>query len=223
MRSWVIGSRADCDVVVDSPLASGRHCQLTQTPDGLVLEDLGSTNGTYVDGNRITAATRDHARPGNHPRPDRGDAVAVRTGEVRPDRPGAGQRHRARRPQGLEPACPAHDRGRIRCFDRGPRLLERHLSEFGRLPSDAADAAFEIRHGLLRKSGGSGRSTPGRLARDRRAAGARLAPPVCRCAESPISSQRRGKPVAAIRRPSASSREIAGSWPHWPRHLFWRS
>jgi pSer/pThr/pTyr-binding forkhead associated (FHA) protein len=58
MRSWVIGSRADCDVVVDSPLASGRHCRLTQNSDGFVLEDLGSTNGTYVDGNFITAATR---------------------------------------------------------------------------------------------------------------------------------------------------------------------
>ena len=58
MRSWVIGSGADCDVVVDSPLASGRHCQLTQKPDGYFLEDLGSTNGTYVDGNRITSARR---------------------------------------------------------------------------------------------------------------------------------------------------------------------
>jgi pSer/pThr/pTyr-binding forkhead associated (FHA) protein len=58
MRSWVIGSRADCDVVVDSPLASARHCQLTQSDVGLVVEDLGSTNGTYVDGNRITAPTR---------------------------------------------------------------------------------------------------------------------------------------------------------------------
>ncbi len=58
MRSWVFGSRADCDVVVDSPLASGRHCQLTQRSDGFFLEDLGSTNGTYVDGNRITSARR---------------------------------------------------------------------------------------------------------------------------------------------------------------------
>ena len=31
---------------------------MTQTPEGLILEDLGSTNGTYVDGHRITAATR---------------------------------------------------------------------------------------------------------------------------------------------------------------------
>jgi pSer/pThr/pTyr-binding forkhead associated (FHA) protein len=58
MKSWVIGSRPDCDVVVDSPVASGRHCQLTQFPDGFFLEDLGSTNGTYVDGNRINVATR---------------------------------------------------------------------------------------------------------------------------------------------------------------------
>jgi pSer/pThr/pTyr-binding forkhead associated (FHA) protein len=58
MRSWVIGNNPECDVVVDSPLASGRHCRLIETPEGLTLEDLGSTNGTYVDGRRITAAAR---------------------------------------------------------------------------------------------------------------------------------------------------------------------
>ena len=59
MRSWVIGTSPECDiVVVDAPMASGRHCKLTQSPDGLTLQDLGSTNGTYVDGNRITAPTR---------------------------------------------------------------------------------------------------------------------------------------------------------------------
>jgi pSer/pThr/pTyr-binding forkhead associated (FHA) protein len=58
MRYWVIGSQADCDVVVDSPLVSARHCQLTQIPEGFVLDDLGSTNGTFVDGVRITSPTR---------------------------------------------------------------------------------------------------------------------------------------------------------------------
>jgi pSer/pThr/pTyr-binding forkhead associated (FHA) protein len=58
MRSWVIGNNPECDLVVDSPLASGRHCRLMETPEGLTLEDLGSTNGTYVDGRRITAAAR---------------------------------------------------------------------------------------------------------------------------------------------------------------------
>ncbi len=58
MRSWIIGNSADCDVVVDSPLASGRHCQLTQTSDGFLLNDLGSTNGTFVNGVRIAAPIR---------------------------------------------------------------------------------------------------------------------------------------------------------------------
>ena len=57
MQSWLIGSGSECDVVVDSPLASRRHCQLTRGPAGLILEDLGSTHGTYVDAKRITAAS----------------------------------------------------------------------------------------------------------------------------------------------------------------------
>ncbi len=55
MRTWVIGSSVDCDVVVDSPLVSARHCQLTYGPEGYVLKDLGSTNGTYVNGLGIAA------------------------------------------------------------------------------------------------------------------------------------------------------------------------
>jgi pSer/pThr/pTyr-binding forkhead associated (FHA) protein len=58
MRSWVIGSSIDCEVVVDSPLASARHCQLTQTPEGFLLNDLGSTNGTYINGARIAEPVR---------------------------------------------------------------------------------------------------------------------------------------------------------------------
>lgn len=58
MRSWVIGNSPDCDVVVDSPLASARHCQLTQTSDGFLLNDLGSTNGTFVNGVRIAGPIR---------------------------------------------------------------------------------------------------------------------------------------------------------------------
>ena len=57
MRSWVIGTSVDCDVVVDSPLVSARHCQLTHGPEGYVLRDLGSTNGTYVNGQRIASPT----------------------------------------------------------------------------------------------------------------------------------------------------------------------
>jgi pSer/pThr/pTyr-binding forkhead associated (FHA) protein len=52
---WVIGASPDCDIVVDVPTVSGRHCRLVQEPAGFLLEDLGSTNGTYVNGSRITA------------------------------------------------------------------------------------------------------------------------------------------------------------------------
>ncbi|MFW6171204.1 MAG: FHA domain-containing protein, partial [Planctomycetota bacterium] len=52
-QSWLVGAISDCDVVIDAATVSGRHCRLTQTSDGFVLEDLESTNGTYVNGWRI--------------------------------------------------------------------------------------------------------------------------------------------------------------------------
>jgi ABC-type multidrug transport system ATPase subunit/pSer/pThr/pTyr-binding forkhead associated (FHA) protein len=52
-RRWVIGRAPDCDLVVSALEASARHCQLTETEQGFVLEDLGSSNGTFVNGERI--------------------------------------------------------------------------------------------------------------------------------------------------------------------------
>lgn len=57
-RSWLIGSGADCDVVIERPTISGHHCRLTREPDAIVLEDLGSSSGTFVNGVRIAAQTR---------------------------------------------------------------------------------------------------------------------------------------------------------------------
>jgi pSer/pThr/pTyr-binding forkhead associated (FHA) protein len=58
MRTWIIGSGADCDLVVARPTVSGRHCCLTETADGYLVEDLGSSNGTFVNRVRISSATR---------------------------------------------------------------------------------------------------------------------------------------------------------------------
>lgn len=55
LASWLIGSDGSCDIVVSHPTVSGQHCRLYQYERQFTLEDMGSTNGTYVDGIRITA------------------------------------------------------------------------------------------------------------------------------------------------------------------------
>jgi hypothetical protein len=44
------------DIVINDPEVSRHHCRLTRTPSGYTLEDLGSTNGTFVNGQRLSAA-----------------------------------------------------------------------------------------------------------------------------------------------------------------------
>lgn len=52
-RRWIIGRVPGCDVVVTVPEVSSRHCELTQTSSGYTLADLGSSNGTFVNGARL--------------------------------------------------------------------------------------------------------------------------------------------------------------------------
>jgi pSer/pThr/pTyr-binding forkhead associated (FHA) protein len=54
-RSWLIGCQPDCDLVVNQPTVSGYHCRLSRDGLGYILRDLSSTNGTFVNGRRITA------------------------------------------------------------------------------------------------------------------------------------------------------------------------
>jgi len=49
----VVGRRGYCDVVVDDPSLSKRHCVLVKTDGLLVVRDLASTNGTKVKGQRV--------------------------------------------------------------------------------------------------------------------------------------------------------------------------
>lgn len=48
-----IGSGPDCNVRIQSEFVSRHHAQLIRTQKGSVLEDLNSTNGTYINARRI--------------------------------------------------------------------------------------------------------------------------------------------------------------------------
>ena len=53
----LIGRGADCQIILDDDYVSTRHARVVSGENGIYLEDLGSTNGSYVNGQRITAPT----------------------------------------------------------------------------------------------------------------------------------------------------------------------
>ena len=54
--SYRIGRDPDSDIVVADPRVSWQHAVLRQDQDHWLLEDSGSTNGTFVDGERVDSA-----------------------------------------------------------------------------------------------------------------------------------------------------------------------
>lgn len=61
-----------CDVVLDDPLVSRRHARMVVLLDEVILEDLQSSNGVYVNGARIERRTSLHA----------GDRILMGTTEI---------------------------------------------------------------------------------------------------------------------------------------------
>lgn len=55
-RSLTIGRRAENDIVIDHMGVSGQHARLDLEGETLVLTDLQSTNGTFVNGKRVERA-----------------------------------------------------------------------------------------------------------------------------------------------------------------------
>jgi len=49
---FVVGRDAACEVRIPSDAVSRRHARLTVGDDGVFIQDLGSANGTYIDGQR---------------------------------------------------------------------------------------------------------------------------------------------------------------------------
>lgn len=57
-ESLLLGRSATCDLVLDDTFLSGRHAQITEESGDFFIEDLGSTNGTYVNAELLTQRTQ---------------------------------------------------------------------------------------------------------------------------------------------------------------------
>ncbi len=55
--SVTIGRDPTADIVFSDPEVSRQHARFTRTADGYEVQDLGSTNGTFVDGRRLSGET----------------------------------------------------------------------------------------------------------------------------------------------------------------------
>ncbi len=50
----VLGRSDEADILIDDPYASDFHVRIGLQDGAMMLNDLGSTNGTYVNGRRVT-------------------------------------------------------------------------------------------------------------------------------------------------------------------------
>lgn len=55
-----VGRRSNCDLCLTWPTVSGLHAEFVTLPDALFLRDMGSTNGTFVNGHRVDSDTPVH-------------------------------------------------------------------------------------------------------------------------------------------------------------------
>ncbi len=53
----IVGRDEGCDITIDAPQVSRRHARLRRGAGGLTIEDLGSANGTFVNGHKVTRPT----------------------------------------------------------------------------------------------------------------------------------------------------------------------
>jgi len=60
VKLLTIGRKPDNDIVIDNPAISGHHCKVTKFGDVYFVEDLNSTNGTFIKGKKILKAELHH-------------------------------------------------------------------------------------------------------------------------------------------------------------------
>jgi hypothetical protein len=50
---YLLGRALACDIHLDDPSVSGRHCEIMIEAGGIVVKDLKSTNGTFINGKPV--------------------------------------------------------------------------------------------------------------------------------------------------------------------------
>ncbi len=88
----MIGRNIRCDVRIPVPSVAGEHCELVLNDDELTVIDLGSTEGTMLNGQPVTRSLlkdRDRLKIGpvtlELREEDEADRIATSLAEVKPD------------------------------------------------------------------------------------------------------------------------------------------
>lgn len=81
---YIIGRRSDCQIFVPDMRVSRQHARIHHERGSWVLEDLGSNNGTFVNGERIQSVKLKNQ-----------DEISIATNSIRVEMPDHGKRPRA--------------------------------------------------------------------------------------------------------------------------------
>ena len=137
--------RGDVEIQLEDPFASSQHARLTRQGAILVIEDLGSTNGTYLNDELLRGPA---AAAPRRPRPHRRFHVHVRELSARPHAP---RRHRPLLALRHRPR-PARERGRLLRARAGLRRRRRDGRRAGRRGRVAGgDRGLRARPGRRRR------------------------------------------------------------------------
>jgi len=100
-QTTVAGRQSECEIHIPSEGISRRHAEMRLTADGIMVEDLGSANGTYINDRRVT---RELLKPGDELRFDTVRFLLIAPGQERTSTPAAA-------PSTPSAAAPAANKG----------------------------------------------------------------------------------------------------------------
>ena len=144
----VIGRDPSCDLVLDLPQISRRHTEIEVLNSQLFLRDLGSTNGSSVNGQSVSSAT---VRPG--------DTVSIDVVEFEVEGPDDDQENTIARSFAIDTNAPIGPYLLIRSGDRAGEkiLLVNSRYSIGRTPGNdivLEDQSISKRHALIIRTDG---------------------------------------------------------------------